>query len=440
MGSTVSDLVCASDLVYSEQLNWVKNHSLEIDVNLQARQLPLLQNFGQRLFLCSKASYMMGMRYFHYFVTDHTWTIEFGGGESLMCAVLVHNNPMGSYEEEKSIRNAPDVIARMQKVCGARGYSVCLRNCEHLARYILAGSWASMQMLQNGNLQLEFARFMMQQHKAMVNALPLELAPSPTAETLFPGCPCYLQYVGSPNVLNKADQSAFNILVIGPTGSGKSRLINMLYNQVVCESNASAQSVTKNVQLTAGTGSVYGQRRSVNVIDTIGFCDTTIQASEVFRIVKSRVETTCMHIDRVLVVCSGRIEGEHVASIKKVMEWLRFPQYQWNFTFIYNKADQLTPEECQDNLVTMCTLLETGNYHFRYEFPQKWIPSVVLRGEEVSDSVVRMVKTMRITCGFPPCAKYETVEDDLHNLLDNVFFAGRGMTRIPVEESWCPIL
>lgn len=434
MGAAVSDLVSA------EQLNWVKNHSLEIDINLRAQQLPLLKNFGERLFLCSKATYLMGIRYFHYFVTDHTWTIEFGGGELLMCTVLVHNNPMGTYEEEKSVCKTQHVVDRMQKVCGARGYSVCLRNCENLARYIVSGSWTSLQMLQHGNLHVEFANFMMQQHKAMVNTLPLELVPAPTHQVIFPGRPRFLTYVGSPSVLNKSDYDAFNILVIGPTGCGKSRLINLFYNQLVCESNASAMSVTKNIQLTAGMGTVYGVRRRVNVIDTIGFCDTTIQASEVLRLIKSRVETSCMHIDRVLVVCSGRIEGEHVASIKKVMEWLRFPQYQWNFTFIYNKADQLSAMDREDNLVTMCTLLEAGNYHFRYEFPKKCVPSVVLKGEEVSEEVVRMVKTMRISCGFPPCSEYEQVEDDLYSLLDNVFFAGKGMARIPAEESWCSVL
>merc|ERR1719198_2436645 len=102
MGGTVSAVV------ETEKVNWAKNHSLEIDSDLRDQQLPLLEKFGDRLFLCSQQRSMMGCGYFHFFVTDGSWTIEFGGGDVLLCTALVHNNPKGEYEQEKSVRKTPE--------------------------------------------------------------------------------------------------------------------------------------------------------------------------------------------------------------------------------------------------------------------------------------------------------------------------------------------
>ena len=39
------------------------------------------------------------------------------------------------------------MVRRMQAVCGARNFSLALRNGEHLARYVFTGAWLSLQML-----------------------------------------------------------------------------------------------------------------------------------------------------------------------------------------------------------------------------------------------------------------------------------------------------
>jgi len=440
MGSDMSLLVAA------EKLNWVKHHSLEIDTALQAQQRPLLRHFGSTVFLCSQERSMMGCPYYHHFVTDHIWTIEFGGGETLNCCVQVHNNPMGTYQQECAAANTDDIMARMQRVCGARGYSLCLRNCEHLARYVISGSWVSSQtLLTSRRVGARFAQYMMQEQKAILNTPPIELVDPTNVSVLYPSQKGFLAYEGSPVALNYRDRDAFNVLVIGPTGCGKSHLINLMYNQTVCHSAGSAESVTKSIHITTGSGTVESCRRKVNVIDTIGLCDSKMSSSEVLGLIKEKVSQNFMYIDRVVVICSGRIEAVHSDAIKQILKWLRYGTftYQANFTFVYNKADQLRPEERERCLMQMCQLLEVSSCHIRGMIPNENIPSNVLANRNINKHFSDVVVPLKIACGFPPDGSYNSIEADLHKLLDNVFTSsmqdGR-VTRIPAEEAWCSIL
>ena len=74
--------------------------------------------------------------------------------------------------------------------------------------------------------------------------------------------------------MNASDSSMYNILFIGPTGSGKSHLINCLFNSTVSVSSASTDSVTKEIHFYQGRCK-YKMRESgfhekdVNIIDTI---------------------------------------------------------------------------------------------------------------------------------------------------------------------------
>ena len=115
-----------------------------------------MHKFGRRLYLCYKDATHCGVSYQHWFVTDKTWTIEFGGGNVTNATVLVHNNPKGSYIIEDEFANTTEVKKRMKMVCGTTNYSLALRNCEHVARYIFCGRWICMQMLGDGALRKVF--------------------------------------------------------------------------------------------------------------------------------------------------------------------------------------------------------------------------------------------------------------------------------------------
>ena len=52
--------------------------------------------------------------------------------------------------------------------------------------------------------------------------------------------------------LTANDHDAFNVVVLGPTGAGKSTLINHIFNRTVCGTSATAQSCTREVKFYRG--------------------------------------------------------------------------------------------------------------------------------------------------------------------------------------------
>ena len=139
--------------------------------------MDLLPKFGENLQLRYKDRVILGYQYQHFWVTDGTWSIEFGGGELLDNTVLVHSNPMkGSSVTDSKFKRTAEVMERIRKVCGGTNYSLALRNCEHLARYIHSGAWISFQMVGSGVLKNAFISHM-GEHTKLINILPLELQP-----------------------------------------------------------------------------------------------------------------------------------------------------------------------------------------------------------------------------------------------------------------------
>ena len=182
------------------------------------------------------------------------------------------------------------VMERMRKVCGGTNYSLALRNCEHLARYIHSGAWISFQMVGSGVLKNAFISHM-GEHTKLINILPSELQlAEPEMKQLYPENEMRvameetggIKFKQMKNSLTATDDERFNIVFLGPTGSGKSHLINNLFNLTVSPSKASLDSVTKEIKFYEGMCSYWNWSRvekkrvslnvNVNVIDTIGKC------------------------------------------------------------------------------------------------------------------------------------------------------------------------
>ena len=135
-----------SPLVKQEKVSWVVPHKLMKNEKFGNSQISKLPNFGEKLYLCYEEKEQYKVKYQHWFVTDRIWTIEFNHYKEKY-VVFVHNDPLNKkcIEQEK-FSNSPEVLERMENVCGATNYSLALRNCEHVARYIFCGTWASFQM------------------------------------------------------------------------------------------------------------------------------------------------------------------------------------------------------------------------------------------------------------------------------------------------------
>jgi len=190
-------------------------------------------------------------------------------------------------------------------------------------------------------------------------------------------------------------------------------------------------------------------RAKVNIVDTIGLCDSALPPETLQKLIKEKLNCNMAYIDRVVIVCSGRIELAQQEAIKKFKEWLQFDKYAENFTFIYNKADMLEEDEKEEALFQMCALLEAGNNVLTC--PRDLFPSVALQDAQDASPIrhirgVTTLKEMKLhnAIGFKPHAAYTEIKDDLEKLLDCTMIPVKkkqgGYQRIPLNESSCSIL
>ena len=157
----------------------------------------------------------------------------------------------------------------------------------------------------------------------------------------------------------------------------------------------------------------------------VGFCDSEMSKAKVFEIVKDRIQVNVAYIDKVIIICSDRIEGVQVEAIKQCMDWLQFKNYKQKFSFIYNKSDRLTERLKEENLAFMCHKLDAD---------------LTTTLNEERDGFTYQTK-LNQSLGFPRDAKYEDVKDDLKNLMAITLAETMPKKRICLEkQSGCTIL
>ena len=163
--------ISTTPFIDQEKTSWVRTHSLECEPELASQD-------GCDLHICHEDKDKFGYPYQHCFVTNGTWLIEFGSGEILNNLVVVHAVLRKGYIIENTLKMSTDVRNRMIQVCGASNYSLALRNCEHVARYIQSGVWVSFQMAKDSGFLFGLFRDYLGSHTKLVNTFPKELEPS----------------------------------------------------------------------------------------------------------------------------------------------------------------------------------------------------------------------------------------------------------------------
>eukprot|EP00937_MAST-01D_sp_MAST-1D-sp2_P000731 g731.t1 len=311
-----------------EEMSWAIDHRLTY--NLQARELmlPRIARFGPALQLAKVVVKEGRTSYLHYLITDGTWTLEFGRGEVAGAFVCVHDRVseyagigQQRYDVEASFSNSDFVRARMRQVCGASSYSLSLRNCEHVARYVHCGRWVSLQCLHYGMITKQFMRNRMRLATRRINVCPTNLRVRAPREPLWPGvrpfvCVDDADALTLPAFRDQAD--AFNVVVVGAERAGKSTIVNQFCNR---------------------------ELRHVNILDTYPLIPQEssaavgMAASDVIELIRQQVKLNMAHVDRVVLVCTPSLDSSQARMLRGVMLALGFDNYPLRFTFVCNKCD-----------------------------------------------------------------------------------------------------
>eukprot|EP00937_MAST-01D_sp_MAST-1D-sp2_P006256 g6256.t1 len=440
-----------------EKLGWTTNHELTYSWYLRSVMLPLVDKFGPQLHLCRRLIRHGNIKYYHYFITDGSWTIEFGQGDISDTFVVVRHTcdmvgdtagapaPLleGAPDVELTFANSDAVHARMREMCGANNYALCLRNCEHVARYIHCGRWVSLQMLDNGQMRNNFIHQRMGVVAKLVNTCPLDIVRrvQQPVEPLWHSAMSVVQVAGCDVQLlrrTKDQHKNFNIVVVGPAGSGKSTLINRLCNLSVCNvhhgrppvSNATPTKAAKTggrgangdnfelarMQLITGRTSLHGvYNDQVNIMDTIGVSDTPLPAAMVTELVRQQVKSNMAEVHRVVVVCSaaeGPLTEAMAQALVRMMQMFDFKHCARRFTFVCNKCDTLPEASRAACVEQMVSALHTG--------------SLSLDGTGVGGV------DLNIAAGFAPGRSYGEDSPELDMLCASIF--------VPLNEAECPLI
>ena len=344
----------------AEKKTWT-SHDLQFDGTIREANLKTLESIkdGENVYLGFTNSSYGGLSYQHWFVTNNTYYIEFGSPtiDIYKARVNINNSPRDYKPYQKSYLMSTDIRERVKHVLGMSNYSLCLRNCEHVANYIIRNRWFSDQMETEGTLLKTFRSYFLGNQVVLVNTFPSNIRTNVfdhnrKSKELYDFthdhlCASNLTYYLDSN------ENTYNILFIGPTGAGKSHLINVFFNQKICESNCSTQSVTREIYFIRGRGKVYNVNENQSIMqdiivtDTIGLCDTEWDATAIITMIKNRVCSNIKFLDLVFVVIkAGRLPEVHIDNINKVLEWLKFKKMSTRnenarFVFVITNSEVL---------------------------------------------------------------------------------------------------
>lgn len=328
-----------SKVVKEEQTSW-QNHKLTFNKNYNKETTTILDGFAHSVTaveIAYTSNMMLGLAYKHYYVTLVTarkhYYVEFQGTLNSDALVVLRNERFGEGIRQDCIDAAVDVgniLLRVRFILGMNNYSLVLRNCEHVANYVMYGAWYSSQAIAK-NLGNPFAYYCAQCNlaTALVNSAPdgfyevgggSEEHMLPLMARMKEGT-YHITYESADRTGSKITRDTFVAVFLGATGSGKSNLINWVFNNRVADSKRSVTSVSVEVIFYYGRFSGLGMsNRPICLVDTIGFGDTKIPERDLINLLSSKISLNCKHFNKVIVVGANRVDPHHMSNLKDVMK------------------------------------------------------------------------------------------------------------------------
>ena len=356
-----------------EEATWRKDHSLmRVDEDKIKDSLEKIHFLGDELeLLREKRSLIMKnggtLEYEHWYVKDvaSDLVLDFSEEDDGSFLLKIHrinlvtddgdNIPVD--DDIKTFKKTEDVVKRMKEVLGTTNFSLLLRNSEHLVTYIYSGVWTSYQLNRedsiiinrlNPNKQIEMKVDEKPEELLTLNKEHLQLQKKIHDSIPFSAC---IQN-GCDNEISK-EENSYNVLILGPTGAGKSTVANHLFNvRNFYPVGPGVKPETRDVHFASGeyifpikkkTQNTKAEERNrpVNIFDTPGFGDALIRKDDVlFQYIFSRLKRKVSHLNKVVIIFDKDTTGGQLACLKYWLDMLEFEIWGKNFTFFVSKCDQ----------------------------------------------------------------------------------------------------
>lgn len=152
---------------------------------------------------------------------------------------------------------------RILKVLGMTNYSLIYRNCEHVARYIFEGTWYCTQIQQ---IHKYIGRLF---HHRWIDTFPEKL--KIISYTKYNTNSPLTFHIKTSNLYLPKNEN--NIIIFGPIGAGKSKIINYLSKVKCCNSRREADGLIQLIEFIKCTNDY--NNKTFNFIDTIGFTSSS---------------------------------------------------------------------------------------------------------------------------------------------------------------------
>eukprot|EP00092_Neocalanus_flemingeri_P009587 GFUD01010318.1.p1 GENE.GFUD01010318.1~~GFUD01010318.1.p1 ORF type:complete len:473 (+),score=105.48 GFUD01010318.1:39-1457(+) len=302
------------------------------------------------VFLCCKTT-SEPFEHDAYFVKIKTptqsWMIHFAPeGKLVLEGIFIENDDAKILKAGKV---TPEILMRIDKMVHATNFSHCLRNSEHITRYIFEETWESMQMQIGGKIRKYFESILAPEHKRLLATMPSDLVSIESPEENQPLFN-HTQMVSFEHIAKdglKLTDKAYNLVLVGPTGAGKSMLTNLLFNRSVCEtkSKESSAAVTRTFQVVQGKYTC-DETITINVVDTMGCCDQYVEDEDAISHLSNAIFAEGSKIDKVVIMVSNTpISAANKKALKALLDSLHYSRIKDNVIFLYNKTEKLDYEE-----------------------------------------------------------------------------------------------
>jgi predicted GTPase len=185
-----------------------------------------------------------------------------------------------------------------------------------------------------------------------------------------------------------------NLVFIGPTGAGKSRLCNFLLDDDnAFECKKSLQSVTKDVNMKVDTLKWDNRKMTFRFIDTQGVCDTTMTDAEVVRLIKKALKNGVTNVSFfTLVISLGRLNRDVRDAIEQLID-----------AFDLDKGDR------RKNVILLISHCESLS---------KSALETVHR-EVNADRTLRRISSNVNFLGIPQRCEYDDIDEEMYEIVIN---------------------